>query len=339
MSTISKDTIYQEALERAITILTKKYPQRTERIQNTLSFITQDIVNHPDPVKAWSYSQLNNDGAPVEFTFSSLDDEVRYTVEVAGPDVQSKDRLTYVARLLSSLIPEASFEEIVTTFKRVQSERALRWGAWLGIRHQRDGEQYKVYAEVPQEDSSQANELIAQYLGSMPTLPNSRKTQLVALGQTLGSTRREFYLVLSDLGLQEAEIAHLLCPFGLENGEAKLLELMRDVRKVIFDSDMRSPLPEIEYAFSYSLLPGGKQPVFSIFTMAADYIGSDALTRYSLMVTAHRRGWPWESYAMLTEPIARQINRCAYHNVLAFILLPNEQCGMHISLSPPFPKG
>ena len=70
---------------------------------------------------------------------------------------------------------------------------------------------------------------------------------------------------------------------------------MRDLRKVIFDTDMRSPkallrrspLPEIEYAFSDSVLPGGKKPIFSIFTMADDYIGIDSFARYSLMVTAH----------------------------------------------------
>src|SRR6266487_6459796 len=36
---------------------------------------------------AWSFSRLTGDGFPIEFTLSSLDATVRYTAEVAGPEV------------------------------------------------------------------------------------------------------------------------------------------------------------------------------------------------------------------------------------------------------------
>ena len=339
MRVISKDTTYKEALERAVAILTEKYPDRGQRMRKTLDLVTQDIVTHPDPARAWSYSCLNGDGSPVELTFSSLDDDVRYAVEVAGPDVFAEDRLGKVSRLLSTLAPEASFAEIVTEFEKMQAGATLRWGAWLGIRHKSDREEYKIYAEAPKSGSSGAEELIARYLGDRPSLSGDRQAQLVSVGQTLGSARREFYFELSGFGLEEEEIAHLLHRFDLQQQQGDLLALMRGLRKVLFSTDNdSSPLPNAEYAFSCSVLPGGKQPVLSIFTMAGDYLGGDALIRYALMVTGYKRGWPFETYSILTEAIGRQVERCAHHNVIAFIVAPNAETGLHISLSPPFPE-
>ncbi|MEQ9481979.1 hypothetical protein [Coleofasciculus sp. F4-SAH-05] len=341
MRVISKDTIYREALERAVSILTENYPDRAQRLQHTLDVVTQDIINHPHPAKAWSYSSLNKDGAPVEFTFSSLDDDLRYAVEVGGPDIFSEDRLTRASQLLSILAPEAPFGEIVSQFKQVQAEGILSWGAWLGIRHQRDRDRYKIYAQVPKKadnGTGGAAELIARYLGQLPSLLGNRRLELISVGQAIGSTRCEFYFLLSGLGLQEAEIAHLLEQFGLQHHQPALLELLRSPRKTLFGTPDSAPLPEVKYALSCSVLPGNQQPIVSIFTKANQYLGGDGFIRYAVMVTAYRRGWPFETYSIFTQPIGRQIRRCAHHNVLGFIVVPDAEPGLHISLSSPFPQ-
>jgi hypothetical protein len=335
MRQFSRDTLNRKSLERATSIISKKHPDLADRFGQTLKLLTQDIVSYPNQETAWTYSKLNRNGSPLEFTFSSLNDEIRYTVEVGGPDVLPAERLQYVAQLLTVLGSEEPFIEIADSFQEVQKKGTLRWGAWLGVRHQLAGNQYKIYAEVPSDSSDRAQEIVDRYLGAMPALLGDRDARLVALGQTPGSSRCEFYFRVSGLGLSQAEIDGLLFQLDLQHRQQELLELMQAIQ---ISSSEQSQLPEVEYGLSYSVLPGKEDPVFSVFAFAPDYIGGDAFVRHQILATALSRGWSLGAYPILAETITYQFTRCIHHNVIAFILGPKNNLGLHISLSPPFPK-
>ena len=131
-----------------------------------------------------------------------------------------------------------------------------------------------------------------------------------------------------------------MAPVGFERRRPELRELVAGPPTELFrpPDSSTAPLPDVEYAVSYSLLPGGGQPVFSVFTMASDLLGGDALVRYALMAAAVRRGWPFGTYAKLTEGLAKQVTRCAHHNVVGFLVMPNGGLAMHVSFSPPLPE-
>ncbi len=39
--------------------------------------------------------------------------------------------------------------ELVEEWRALQAGRALRWGCWIGVRHDRNGERLKLYVEIP----------------------------------------------------------------------------------------------------------------------------------------------------------------------------------------------
>lgn len=332
-----RKSINRDSFKRAVSLIADRHPEIENQLRETLAILMQDIVSSPDQEAAWNYSKLNSNGSPIEFTFSSMHDEVRYTVEVGGPDVQPEKRLTCVAQLLTQLGSKEPFVELVDNFQQVQSQGKLRWGAWLGVRHLPNQDEYKIYAEVPPESSDWAKQIVADYLGNMPRLPGDRDVKLVALGRKPGSLRCEFYFALSGRGLSEGELDHLLDQLDLQHRQQDLLELMGAAQIFTSKSD-RPKLPSVEYGLSYSVLPGKQDPVFSIFTFASKYIGGDAFIRHQILVAALSRGWSLGAYPILTEPLACNFTRCVHHNVIAFIVAPEQHLGLHISLSPPFPN-
>jgi hypothetical protein len=101
------------------------------------------------PEVAWRFSGLSTDGCPLQFAFSSRDDRLRYTCEAAGPELATRARLDAAADLIARLGGTRPPARFLHQWRSVQSEHALRWGAWLGVRHDASGTALKLYVEVP----------------------------------------------------------------------------------------------------------------------------------------------------------------------------------------------
>ncbi len=331
----TRDSVRQRALDHAGSVISAAEPARAVSFRRTLDLLMKDIVTHPNQEAAWTYSKLNGNGAPLEFTFSTLDDEVRYTVEIGGPDLPPVQRLEKAGELLAELGAGAAFGDLIPEMQVIQGATDLRWGAWLGVRHRRNTTEYKLYCEVPSAGSAGAERLVASYLLGAPPGPAGRAPRLVAIGQTPGSGRCEFYYYLPGLGLSRAALGALMAHVGLADRLETLWQLMQDAR--LSRPEAAGTLPEIEFGLSVSALPGGTAAVFSVFAFAADYVGGDALVRHQALLLAKRQGWSLGSYTAMTVPIARQTLLCAHHNVMAFIAGPAPVLGLHVSLSPPFP--
>jgi hypothetical protein len=101
----------------------------------------------PEIVERWS--MLTPTGFPIELTVADRDPVLRWTSEVAGPEVAEARRLGLVAARLaaSGQLLERSLAE---SLYAMQEERELAYGAWLGGRSSEAGRsRMKLYAEIP----------------------------------------------------------------------------------------------------------------------------------------------------------------------------------------------
>lgn len=137
-----------------------------------------------------------------------------------------------------------------------------------------EGDEFKVYAELPRDTPPVAAEFIREVLGTVPVLAAGRRLEPVAVGRVPGSPRTEVYFELSGVGLDADAIDRLLGPFGLGADAALLFDLMRFAQAALVPAG--PTLPDIDYGFSVSVLPGGAAPVCSVFAHASSFMGADA---------------------------------------------------------------
>jgi hypothetical protein len=73
----------------------------------------------------------------------------------------------------------------------------------------------------------------------------------------------------------------------------------------------------------------------SIYTFARSIWGSDGHIRRRLLSLADRRGWDFELYREISEPLAESPTFETLHGVLAWIVVPDQEVEWRISLRPP----
>ncbi len=188
---------------------------------------TTEVVFHdyhsPD---SWTQSLLNRTGAPLEFSFSTLSDDLRYTMEVGKHGTPPNSKLSLMERLLDQLGYTWTRSEPESSMVEMQADVDLDWGAWLGVRHGKRGISVKKYAEIPNQQGKEVHRLLREYL---PLLVASMDNFAlpVMMGNTLGSQRCEFYFELIRDELSLSDIKYLLSRVGLEHRCELLVELIR----------------------------------------------------------------------------------------------------------------
>ncbi|MGH8081822.1 MAG: hypothetical protein ACREP7_14705, partial [Lysobacter sp.] len=93
------------------------------------------------PEIAWSFSRLTNTGMPVEFAWTSREAAVRWTAEVAAPEIAEHDRLERAAQALD-------WRGDLSAWFDHQRDGRLKFGAWASARHG-DGWASKLYVDLP----------------------------------------------------------------------------------------------------------------------------------------------------------------------------------------------
>lgn len=111
-----------------------------EQSERALLDALRPVVGSVWPEIAWRFGTLTATGYPVELAWASRDAALRWTCEVAGPETPESSRLALAA--------EASGIDI-RPWGDLQRGRRLRYGAWLGARHQDGRRRSKVYLELP----------------------------------------------------------------------------------------------------------------------------------------------------------------------------------------------
>jgi hypothetical protein len=329
-----RGAVQRRGYERSVRVIEEFEPAIAPEFARTTDILLRDARSSERADAAWSGGLLNRTGAPLEFSFATFSDDLRYTVEVGGPETPPESRLARVDSLLQELHVDAGWSGIPRRFPEIQRNEQLGWGAWLGVRHPRkEGRTaFKIYAEIPARMNAASSALVTEYLGAAPAMSGG-ELRLVLMGGAPYSDGCEFYFELTGGELTAGAIKPLLAHVGLEERHEELMELIHSFQ--FRGGSVADTLPETQYGFSYSVLPHSRNPVFSVFVFAADLAGGDGFVRRQVLASALGRGWKLGCYAALTEPIAQRYFRSAFHNMISFSVGEKSMAGLQVSVSPP----
>jgi hypothetical protein len=250
------------------------------------------------PEVAWGFSRLTTTHFPVEFGFSTQEDVLRVTLEVAGPETPDDLRLDAALDLVAELGLARPAAATVAAWRELQSAAALRWGCWLSLRQTERGIGVKLYIEAPRGVKAEGCEHV----------PGSR---LHMVGYDLGSAASEYYCIWPRVGGLECHARLRALGAGAAEG------LMAEVESVV-------GLP-IETALRHGRLGVSRvdgRPGVALFIDSSTVRGGPAALRTRMM--ANPRG----SYAVLLQD--RPDDTLPDHGVLTLIPRTN---GMELRAS------
>lgn len=322
------------ALERASRMLARQHPALAARAGQSLNLILEGVLRSSWPEVAWEFSRLTGGGFPLELTFSSSGEEIRYAAEVAGPEFPEAERLSRAAQLLMRLGTKTPSDEVMSLLEKIQAAGRLQYGAWIGGRHDHAGDRFKLYAEVPESGAPETANFIHQLLGSDPLLPRgvADAPQLLMIGCDPESSRLELYFRIA--GLEPWEVGLLMRRVNLASRQSELLSLIEET----CGRPVERGLPGARLGFSFSISPNGAPAVFSIFNYAESVCGGDHSIRRRLLDLAQAKGWDFGVYESISEPIAGRSVWATYHTMMTFGVAPEGAPVLQIGLRPPEPQ-
>jgi len=296
------------------------------RARAAMATLLEGVRSSCWPDIAWRFSRLTAPGCPVELSFCSAEPAFRYTVEVAGPEVDPAERLPLAERLLAAVAPGSSLPSpLRAELNELQAAGALAWGAWIGARHDARGSRYKLYAEVPRDAGAAAARMTEAHLGDASLLAQ-RHPRFEGVGYEPATGQLELYYRLD--GLDVWETGTLLVHAGLGGRQSDLLELMEDV----YGRPMRPHLPRHQFGASFTLAASGQPAAITLFSYAVDVFGTDARARRALVT---RLGLAGDDYARVSEPLADVETLPTHHTVVAFTALAQGAPALTVGLVPP----
>jgi len=330
-------SLVQPALARARCIFAQRSATLAARADTALATILRGVERSHWPEVAWEFSRLTERGFPVEFSFSTSDESIRYTAEVAGPELADTERLARAAQLMVLLGGTSVSVPLMAALGQLQQTGRLRYGAWIAGRHRPRGDRFKLYAEVPDSNTLDCTEwiprLCSQHVSSLPWLAQGSlgRPRWLMCGHEPASGRMEFYFSVQHL--EPWQVGRLMHGTAVASRAAELLGLLEE----IYDGSLQRCLPRSKLGFSYSLIPGtdGASMVFSIFGLANSICADDMRIRRKVLTLAEHRGWDFGSYAQLSEPLASLRTPVTYHSMLSFSVAANGQPTLHVGLQPP----
>jgi hypothetical protein len=301
-------------------------PAATRQAREALDVVLAPLRASDWPEVAWGFSRLTASGCPLEVSFSTADPCLRYTAEVAGPEVECASRLQRAVDVITELsagqrIPDTLVRELA----RLQSGGHLDWGAWVGGRHDGHRSRYKLYAEVPRDVSADA--FIDRHFGGVDRL-RYRHPRLEGVGYEVQNGLTELYFRLD--GLDIADTGGLLSAAGLGERQPDLLDLM----ETVYRRPMRPHLPRHPFGVSIAGADGHGVVAVSVFGYAIDVFGDDAATRRILLSIAPQLGWDAEGYRALSAPLAHTHSAPTHHSVVAFTIPRGGPAALTIGMAP-----
>jgi len=269
--------------------------------------------------------RLTSRGFPIEIVCSTTDAAVRYTCDVAGPAAAPASRLPAAQALLRSLGVDRPFP-----LPSLQAGSVpLRWGAWLGGRHQASSDSYKLYAEAPAFLSTPAIEELREALGHYRGLLDSHVLSLRLVGVDVLSGRLECYF--GARGLNWRQLQGLMAFAGMAHRQPELRLLLDDVA----GAEHSERLLERGHGFSISLPSGAPVDTFSVFTLARVLFGSTAMVRQGVLACAARQRWNMAAYAAVSAPLADRHQPDEHHGLVSFVARHAGPLGFGVGLRPP----
>ncbi len=312
-----------QPIARVLEAVAHHAPQVAQRASDALAIMLDGVLQSPWQDVAWRFSRLTGDGYPVEFTYCSHDITIRYTAEVAGPEYPEVMRLARAREVLSSLGVTSLQNSILDVMSDMQAGHDLRYGAWLSGRHSAEHDQYKLYAEVP-DNSAPAALLNHQHLTAHPSL------HLRMIGYEVGSGRTEFYFRVHHL--DDDELKHLLCQVGLADRVVEFWSFIESLS----GRPIQQFFPKSNAGLSLSWQ--GEAPIFTLLVSARSVFGGDARIRRGVLDLALQHGWPLAQsrYELATQPLATLTSHWkTYHGLLGVTISTEGSPVLSVGLRPP----
>lgn len=321
----------------ALAALAPFHPAAAERARAALGRLLAGIVESAWPEVAWSFSHLTGDGFPQLFTFccrpggaqtsGSRPGEIRYTCEIAGPEVPVGERLPRARALVAELGGGEPPAEVGGFLERVQRQDGLRFGAWVGGRHGPADDRYKLYAEVPPQGAREVSQRAVELAGG--ALRPGRPLSPRMIGYDPAAGRLELYYRAP--GLEPDELPRLLGLLGLEVRLPLLLELAA----AAWGRPLAEGFPGETHGFSLVFGPAGEPQAFSLFHFArAVFRGGDGAIRRRLLALGQEAGWNLGDYAAVSAPLAGGDGWRTHHDLVSLVLPVRGPAELQIGVRP-----
>ena len=299
-----------------------------QRAREALDALLTGVYGSAWPDVAWEFSRLTGDGFPVEFVFSTQDDDIRYTCEVAGPETAESERLGRAEHLLVEMGSVAPDPSQMDFLRAAQATGPLTWGTWVGGRHGPRDDSYKLYVECPAASGSVADRWIERLAGSRDLLQR-RATALRIAAYEPARSRMEFYFKTEDL--EPGEVGALLRRFGLGARQGELLDLIAQA----WGRPIRDRLPVGNSGFSIAAPLAGVCHAFSLHFYARSVFGGDARIRRRLLELARKMRWNLGAYAECSAPLAQRDDARTLHGIVSFTVADGREPVLQVGLRPP----
>lgn len=283
------------------------------RARRALAGLLAPLSSSAWPEVSWRFSRLTGDGYPFELTCCTAP-HTRYTLEVGPPELPDHQRLPVALALLGTAGGSAD-AQVSAALRELQRGRPLRYGAWLGGRHTRTADAYKVYAEVP---AGASWVTAAPLLGALPVGSHCSMVGLASDGS------QELYFRVPALTWEDLE--RLCGRHGLQRHLPALTSLIQRLSG-------RTGLPPTPTGLSVTLRSGQLQSV-ALIVAVRDLIGGDGAAQAVLAPYFP----PQSGYARVSQPLAGRSGPYTRHSALSFALSAAGLQGVAVGLRPTLPE-
>lgn len=265
-------------LDAALTCMGRDRPQAVRSARKALSAALASTERSCWPEIAWRASSLTNTGFPVELSWSSRDTSVRWTAEATGPETPEAERLNAAISVMRDL---GSDINTVPDWLTPQPGQRLRFGAWVGGRHDANEDRYKLYVDLS------GTELPTWLLP--PTIQHALPSRIVwrMAGVYAETGVVELYSRLAKPKIWEIE--WLLIHSGLDS--TAIIDLASRLTNRPYDDYLLSGTA----GFSLTILDG-RLHAAGCFVNSSSLLGNDSAVAGKIRELAHHYGWNTQIY-------------------------------------------
>jgi hypothetical protein len=299
------------ALAGRLRLLARRRPGPALAAARALASVLLPLRRSAWPEVAWRSSRLTNTGTPVELAWSSRDPALRWSAEACAPEHPD------VARVAAASAWLAARSEIPAAPPGLPGEtRPARWGAWVGGRHDHDGDRYKLYLEV--RDEAPVPGLLPAPLRAAlprgvgwPMLGLESGGGLEAYGRLQSPTVAQAERLAAAAGLDPApwlRLARALWPRG------------RDLLPGTTGLTIK--------------LQGGRVLALGCFAHTGPLLGGEAAIRRRLLALIEQAGWDAEGYRELAEPLPGVEEIRPRHGMLGLGVAADGRGWLQVGLRP-----
>ena len=274
-------------------------------------------------------SWLTRTGYPIEFGFSTKDHRLRYITEVDMPSKPAHQRLYRAIELAQSFTGVSISDADIKQLKKLQrlNPSSLKYGAWLGVRHQEGHVDVKIYVELPSafkwSQDTQAESLFHEY-------GKGRKAAI--LGFDVRSGRQEFYCWATDMGA--AGLADMFQRLGWD--APRYVKTILGLFSSAFGVTLHNRLPGRDVGLSLALDSQHHAKTVSVYNYSDAVFGGDDKVYKGIINLCQNHDFTLPGYTKIAHRLKEyQSGYHSYHGMFGFAVSPKDVPHLHIGVTPP----